>query len=61
MVIYVLSLTLVPIFFSFLPPPKMKDTKHIEASIAKSIIDKAVILGHRPPETDLYHPGCVLL
>jgi len=42
MVIYVLSLTLVPIFFSFLPPPKQKHTKHIEESIAKSIIDKAV-------------------
>ncbi len=42
MVIYVLSLTLVPIFFSFLPPPKGKHTKHIEESIAKSLIDKAV-------------------
>ncbi|MFZ4520188.1 MAG: efflux RND transporter permease subunit [Bacteroidales bacterium] len=42
MVIYVLSLTLVPIFFSFLPPPRGKYTKHIEASIAKSLIDKAV-------------------
>jgi len=42
MVIYVLSLSLVPIFFSFLPPPKQKHTKHIEESIAKSIIDKAV-------------------
>ncbi|MEI7661819.1 MAG: MMPL family transporter [Bacteroidota bacterium] len=42
MFIYALSLTLVPIFFSFLPPPKSKYTKHIEDSIAKSIIDKAV-------------------
>lgn len=42
MVIYVLSLTMVPIFFSFLPPPKAKNTKHIEASLAKSLIDKAV-------------------
>ena len=42
MVIYALSLTLVPIFFSFLPPPKSKYTKHIEESIAKSLIDKAV-------------------
>jgi predicted RND superfamily exporter protein len=42
MVVYVLSLTLVPIFFSFMPPPKQKHTKHIEESIAKSIIDKAV-------------------
>ncbi len=42
MIIYVLSLTLVPIFFSFLPAPKSKYTKHIEASLAKSLIDKAV-------------------
>ena len=42
MCIYVLSLTLVPIFFSFLPPPKSRYTKHIEASLAKSLIDKAV-------------------
>lgn len=42
MVIYVLSLTLVPIIFSFLPPPHGKYTKHIEESLAKSLIDKAV-------------------
>jgi predicted RND superfamily exporter protein len=42
MAIYVLSLTLVPIFFSFLPPPKSRYTKHIEESLAKSLIDKAV-------------------
>ena len=51
MVIYALSLTLVPIFFSFLPPPEGKHTKHIEESIAKSLIDKAVYLvtHHRNP------------
>jgi len=43
MVIYILSLSLVPIFFSFLPPPKQKHTRHIEESIARSVIDKAVI------------------
>lgn len=42
MAIYVLSLTLVPIFFSFLPPPKSRYTKHIEESLAKSLINKAV-------------------
>ena len=42
MVIYALSLTMVPIFFSFLPPPKGKYTKHIEESLAKSLIDKVV-------------------
>ncbi len=42
LVVYVLSLTLVPIFYSYLPPPKLKDIKHIQESLAKSIIDKAV-------------------
>jgi hypothetical protein len=43
MVVYALSLTLVPIFFSYLPPPHLKDVKHQEASIAKAVIDKAVV------------------
>ena len=43
MVVYILSLTLVPIFFSYLKPPQTKDTRHMEASVAKVIIDKAVI------------------
>jgi predicted RND superfamily exporter protein len=49
MVVYALSLTMVPIFFSYLPPPMVKDVKHQEASIAKAIIDKAVVwvTGHR--------------
>ena len=42
MVIYALSLTMVPIFFSFLPPPRGKYTKHIEESLAKSLIDKVI-------------------
>jgi len=51
MVVYALSLTLVPIFFSFLPPPKDRHTRHIEASIARSLIDKAVywVSNHRNP------------
>jgi predicted RND superfamily exporter protein len=44
MVVYVLSLTLVPIFFSYLKPPQTKDIQHQETSIARVIIDKAVIL-----------------
>ncbi|MCX6245575.1 MAG: MMPL family transporter [Bacteroidetes bacterium] len=43
LVVYVLSLTLVPIFFSYIKPPEKKDTKHLEHSFAKIIIDKAVI------------------
>ena len=43
MVVFILSLTLVPIFFSYLQPPHIKDTQHLERSLAKAIIDKAVI------------------
>ncbi|HPT09177.1 MAG TPA: efflux RND transporter permease subunit [Bacteroidales bacterium] len=47
MLIYLLSLTMVPIFFSYLPPPKSKYTRHIEESLAKSLIDRAVYwVGH---------------
>ena len=42
MVVYALSLTLVPIIFSFLPPPSSRHVKHLEASLAKKLIDKAV-------------------
>lgn len=42
MVVYALSLTLVPIIFSFLPAPESRHVKHIEASLAKKLIDKAV-------------------
>jgi len=43
MVVYLLSLTLVPIFYSYLPPPRMKDVKHQEESIARAIINKTVV------------------
>ncbi len=43
MVVYLLSLTLVPIFYSYLPPPRLKDVKHQEESIARAIINKAVV------------------
>ncbi len=42
MVVFILSLTLVPIFFSYLKPPQIKDTLHLEKSLAKAIIDKAI-------------------
>lgn len=43
MVVYLLSLSLVPIFYSYLPPPRLKDVKHQEESIARAIINKAVV------------------
>jgi len=38
MVVYVLSLTLIPIFFSFLPAPNARQTNHLD----KKLINKAV-------------------
>lgn len=62
MVVYVLSLTLVPIFFSYLKPPQTKDTRHLEASVAKVIIDKAVVLVNTRRRTIYLLTGiCILI
>ncbi|MCB0806030.1 MAG: MMPL family transporter [Bacteroidales bacterium] len=42
MVAYLLSLFLIPIFFSYLPPPKQRHTKHLEKSVVARIIPKVV-------------------
>ncbi|MCK5338318.1 MAG: MMPL family transporter, partial [Bacteroidales bacterium] len=39
---YILSLFLIPIFFSYLPPPKTRHTKHMEKSLVARIIVKVV-------------------
>ncbi|RLD33935.1 MAG: hypothetical protein DRI83_08705, partial [Bacteroidetes bacterium] len=39
---YILSLFLIPIFFSYLPPPKTRHTKHMEKSLVSRIIIKVV-------------------
>lgn len=61
MVVYILSLTLVPIFFSYLKPPQTKDTRHMEASLAKVIIDKAVILVNTRRKTIYVITGIFML
>ena len=47
--VYFLSLFLIPIFFSYLPPPKKRFTKHLENSLVSKIIEKIVyiVLNHR--------------
>ncbi|MDT8394279.1 MAG: MMPL family transporter [Bacteroidales bacterium] len=42
LVAYLLSLFLIPIFFSYLPPPKSRHTKHIEESFVSKIISRIV-------------------
>jgi len=39
---YILSLFLIPIFFSYLPPPKTRHTRHMEKSLVSRIISKVV-------------------
>jgi hypothetical protein len=61
MVVYVLSLTLVPIFFSYLQPPQSRDIRHQETSLAKVIIDKAVILVNTRRKTIYLITGIFML
>lgn len=42
LVAFLLSLFLIPIFFSYLPPPKSRHTKHIEESFVSKIISRIV-------------------
>ena len=47
--VYFLSLFLIPIFFSYLPPPKKRSTKHLENKLVNKILEKIVyiVLHHR--------------
>jgi predicted RND superfamily exporter protein len=51
LVAYILSLFLIPIFFSYLPPPKSRHTKHLEKSLVARIIPRVVerVLTRRNP------------
>jgi predicted RND superfamily exporter protein len=44
LVAYVLSLFLIPIFFSYLPPPKSKHIKHLDKSLVAKIINRVVLI-----------------
>lgn len=44
LVAYLLTLILIPIFFSFLPPPKERHTKHLDKSFVSKIIKRVVML-----------------
>ncbi len=47
MVAYVLSLLLIPTFFSYLPPPKTRHTRHMEGSLVSKIISRIVVIVQR--------------
>lgn len=44
---YLLALFLIPILFSFLPPPRMKNTQHLENKFMQRIIDYVFMLSAR--------------
>ena len=60
LVAYIMSLFLIPIFYSYLPPPKSRHTKHLEKSIVARLVPKVVhnVLNHRTP---IYIIALVLL
>ncbi len=48
LVAYILTLFLIPIFFSYLPPPKPRHTKHLEKGLTTNIVDKLLwVVQHR--------------
>lgn len=51
LVAYILTLFLIPIFFSYLPPPKKRHTKHLDKSNVSRLITKVVkiVLTKRKP------------
>jgi predicted RND superfamily exporter protein len=44
MVAYILCLVLIPIFFSYLPPPKKRHTQHLEKSTVGILIEKLTFI-----------------
>ncbi|MCD4694728.1 MAG: MMPL family transporter [Bacteroidales bacterium] len=60
LVAYVLSLFLIPIFYSYLPPPSSRHTQHLEKSMVAKIVPRIVkvVLTRRNP---VYFTAMVLL
>lgn len=51
LVAYIISLFLIPIFYSYLPPPKLRHTKHLEKGLVAKLVPKIVnqVLTRRTP------------
>ncbi|MBT8326344.1 MAG: MMPL family transporter, partial [Bacteroidia bacterium] len=49
MAVFLISLILIPVLFSFLPPPKTKHTKHLDYKFLNVLIDKisVIVQSHR--------------
>ena len=60
MLLYVLSIILLPIIFSYLAPPSPKNVKHLENNFFKSIIEKIIhLITHKRPA--IYITSVVLI
>ncbi|MBP7509221.1 MAG: MMPL family transporter [Prolixibacteraceae bacterium] len=60
MLLYVLSIILLPIIFSYLSPPSPKHVKHLENNFFKSIIEKIIhLITHKRPA--IYITSVVLI
>ncbi|RLD51619.1 MAG: RND family transporter, partial [Bacteroidetes bacterium] len=57
---YILSLMLIPIFFSYLPPPKAKHVKHLDKGLVKWIVGRVVYIVQNY-RTTIYITTSVLL
>ncbi len=51
MIIYIISLVFIPIVYSYLPPPKIKHTKHLESARLNSVLKQCnnLVHNHRKP------------
>ena len=49
MAVFMISIILIPVLFSFLPPPNTRQTKHLDYKFLNKLIDKIsfVVLNHR--------------
>lgn len=47
MVLWALSMVLIPIFFSFMPPPTAKHLRHLDRKWMDTVVDRIVRISHR--------------
>lgn len=61
MVVYILSLTLIPIIFSFLPPPNARQTNHLDKKLINLAVDRLVHIVVYYRKTSIFITGIVVV
>ncbi|MCF8294446.1 MAG: MMPL family transporter [Bacteroidales bacterium] len=61
MVVYVLSLTLIPIIFSFLPPPNARQTNHLDKKLINLAVDRLVHIVVYYRKTSIFITGIIVV